>query len=367
MDPKQYWVALNMVVGVGKTLFHRLVTVLGSPEQVFRSSLNDLMQVEGIGKKVADEIRKFEIEKHVEREWHFIDKLGLEVLTLECPGYPPLLKAIYDPPPVLYFKGKNLDEFPVPLAVVGTRKPTNYGRIITEALCKRLSDMGICIVSGLARGIDTLAHKSALQAGGETIAVFGCGLSHTYPPENRQLRDKIVDRGAILSEFPVTMRPDAYNFPARNRVISGLSHGTLVIEAGEKSGALITAEFSLEQGREVFAVPGNINSPNSKGTNRLIKNGAILVDGPDSIVQELSESVQGFLEKNRQAGKTSLETTCLSSIERQVLSVLSQEEKHIDIIMENSRLSPAEVSATLVQLELNGFIRQLEGKLFVAL
>ena len=356
-----------MVVGVGKTLFHRLVTVLGSPEQVFRSSLNDLMQVERVSEKVAREIRKFEVEKNVEREWHFIDKLELEVLTLKCPGYPPLLKAIYDPPPILYFKGKNLDEFPVPLAVVGTRRPTNYGRIITEALCQRLSAMGICIVSGLARGIDTLAHKSALQVGGETIAVFGCGLSHTYPPENRKLRDNIVDRGAIISEFPVTMRPDRNNFPARNRVISGLSHGTLVIEAGEKSGALITAEFALEQGREVFAVPGNINSPNSKGTNRLIKTGAILVDGPDSIVRELSESVQGFLEKIQLVEKKSLEATGLSSIERQVLSMLSQEEKHIDTIIENSRLSPAEVSATLVQLELNGLIRQLEGKLFVAL
>lgn len=323
--------------------------------------------MEGIGKKVAGEIRKFEVEKHVEREWHFVDKLGLEVLTFECPGYPPLLKAIYDPPPVLYFKGKNLDEFPVPLAVVGTRIPTNYGKLITEALCKRLSAMGICIVSGLARGIDTLAHKSALEAGGETIAVFGCGLSHIYPPENRYLRDKIVRQGAIVSEFPVTMRPDRNNFPARNRVISGLSHGTLVIEAGEKSGALITAEFALEQGREIFAVPGNINSPNSKGTNRLIKTGAILVENPDSIVHELSASVQDYLESKKTAANNSSETTGLSTLERQVMAVLSQEEKHIDIIIENSRLSPAEVSATLVQLELNGLIRQFEGKLFVAL
>jgi len=356
-----------MVVGVGKTLFHRLVRTFGSPEQVFRSSLNDLMQVERVSEKVAREIRRFEVEQHVEREWHFVDKLGLEVLTLECPGYPPLLKAIYDPPPILYFKGKNLDEFPVPLAVVGTRMPTNYGRIITEALCQRLSVMGICIVSGLARGIDTLAHKTALQAGGETIAVFGCGLAHVYPSENRYLRDKIINQGAIVSEFPVTMGPDRKNFPARNRVISGLSHGTLVIEAGEKSGALITAEFALEQGREVFAVPGNINSPNSKGTNRLIKTGAILVANPDSIVHELSEEVQNFLEKKQPVTKKSSELAGLSTIERQVLSVLSQEEKHIDVIIENSRLSPAEVSATLVQLELNGLIRQFEGKVFVAL
>ena len=367
MDPKQYWVALNMVVGVGKTLFHRLVKTFGSPQQVFRSSLKDLMRVERVSEKVAREIKKFEVEKHVEREWHFIDKLGLEVLSLDCPGYPPLLKAIYDPPPVLYFKGKNLDEYPVPLAVVGTRMPTNYGKIVTDALCNRLSSMGICIVSGLARGIDTLAHKSALEAGGDTIAVFGCGLSHIYPPENRQLRDKIAGQGTIVSEFPVTMRPDRNNFPARNRVISGLSHGTVVIEAGEKSGALITAEFALEQGREIFAVPGNINSPNSKGTNRLLKTGAILVEGPDSIVQELSAKVQNFLEEKQQAAKKSSDVPGLSTIERQVLAVLSQEEKHIDIIIENSRLSPAQVSATLVQLELNGLIRQFEGKLFVAL
>lgn len=356
-----------MVVGVGKTLFHRLVKTFGSPEQVFRSSLNDLKRVDRVSEKVAREIRKFEVEKHVEREWHFVEKLGLKVLTLECPGYPPLLKAIFDPPPVLYFKGKNLDEFPVPLAVVGTRMPTNYGKIVTKALCNRLSSMGICIVSGLARGVDTLAHKSALETGGDTIAVFGCGLSHIYPPENRNLRDKIVDQGAIVSEFPVTMRPDRNNFPARNRVISGLSFGTVVIEAGEKSGALITAEFALEQGREIFAVPGNINSPNSKGTNRLIKTGAILVDGPDSIVHELPDKVQDFLATKQQAEKKSAETTGLSTIERQVLSILSQEEKHIDTIIENSRLSAAEVSATLVQLELSGLVQQFEGKLFIAL
>lgn len=356
-----------MVVGVGKTLFHRLVRTFGSPEQVFRSSLNDLMRVERVSEKVAREIRKFEVEKNVEREWHFIEKLELELLSLECPGYPPLLKAIYDPPPVLYFKGKNLDEYPVSLAIVGTRMPTNYGKIITEALCKRLSSMGICIVSGLARGVDTLAHKSALEAGGETVAVFGCGLSHIYPPENRQLRNKIVEQGTIVSEFPVTKRPDRNNFPARNRVISGLSLGTVVIEAGEKSGALITAEFALEQGREIFAVPGNINSPNSKGTNRLIKTGAVMVDGPDSIVQELSAEVQGYLEENLRTGQKSLKPPELSTLERQVLAVLSQEEKHIDLIIENSRLSPAEVSATLVQLELNGLIQQFEGKLFVAL
>ncbi|GJL78395.1 MAG: DNA polymerase [Nitrospinaceae bacterium] len=362
MDPKVYWVALNMVVGVGKTLFHRLVNGLESPEQVFRSSRKDLLQVEGIGEKVAGEILKFEVDKHVEREWHFIEKLGLKVVTSQCSSYPSLLKEIYDPPPVLYFKGKDLDQFQVPLAVVGTRAPTNYGKIVTEALCEGLASMGVCIVSGFARGIDTCAHKKALQTGGETVAVFGCGLSHTYPPENRYLRDKIIDQGAIVSEFPVTMRPERNNFPARNRVISGLSHGTLVIEAGEKSGALITAQFALEQGREVFAVPGNINSSKSRETNRLIKTGAILVDGPESIVEELSNSVRNYL---RPVQGKAADNKDLTTLEKQIIAVLTKEEKHIDLIIENSRLSPAEVSATLVQLELKGFVRQFEGKLFV--
>ena len=352
-----------MVVGVGKTLFNRLVNTLGSPEQVFRASRRDLLQVEGIGEKVASAILKFEAVKHIEREWHFIEKFGLKVLTLESSGYPPLLKAIYDPPPVLYFKGKSLDQYPVPLAVVGTRAPTNYGKIVTEALCQRLASMGVCIVSGFARGIDTCAHKSALQAGGETLAVFGCGLSHTYPPENRYLRDKIIDQGAIISEFPVTMRPERTNFPARNRVISGLSYGTVVIEAGEKSGALITAQFALEQGREVFAVPGNINSAKSRETNRLIKTGAVLVDGPESIVNELSASVQGFL---KQVQPKTSDPSDLTANEQKIISHVMQEEKHIDFIIENSRLSPAEVSATLVELELKGLVRQLEGKFFIA-
>jgi DNA processing protein len=363
MDPKKYWVALNMVVGVGKTLFHRLVSSLGSPEQVFRSSRKGLLQVEGIGEKVASEILKFDVDKQVEREWHFIDKLGLKVVTSECSDYPRLLKEIFDPPPILYFKGKNLDQFQVPLAVVGTRIPTNYGKIVTEALCESLVSMGVCIVSGFARGIDTCAHKKTLQSGGETIAVFGCGLSHTYPPENQYLRDKIIEQGSIVSEFPVTMRPERNNFPARNRVISGLSYGTLVIEAGEKSGALITAQFALEQGREVFAVPGNINSPKSRETNRLIQNGAILVDGPESIVEELSNSARNYLQPMQRKDSN---TADLTTIERQIFSVLTNEEKHIDFIIENSTLSPAEVSATLVQLELKGLVRQLEGKLFVA-
>jgi len=352
-----------MVVGVGKTLFHRLVNNFGSPEQVFRASKNDLMRVDRVDESVATEICKFTVDAQVEREIRFIEKLGLHVATLQSSDYPPLLKTIFDPPPVLYYQGKSLDRFQVPLAVVGTRLPTNYGKIVTGALCDRLASMGVCIVSGMARGIDTLAHRAALQAGGETIAVMGCGLSHTYPPENRQLRDKIIERGAVVSEFPVTTRPERYNFPARNRVISGLSHGTLIIEAGEKSGSLITAQFALEQGREVFAVPGNINSSKSRETNRLIKTGAKLVDSPEDIVEELSTSVRQLLVKK---SADIVEIGELSTLERQIIDLLINEEIHIDRIIANSRLSAAEVSATLVQLELRGLVRQLEGKLFIA-
>lgn len=351
-----------MVLGIGKTLFHRLVRELGSPENAFRATRAELTRVDGIGEKTADEILKFDVEKNVEREFRLAEKLGIRIATAESPDYPPLLRAIYDPPPVLYYTGKGLDQFPAPLAVVGTRMPTDYGRLVAERLSASLAEMGFCIVSGMARGIDTIAHKSAIKAGGDTVAVFGSGLAHTYPPENAGLRKKIAEHGAVVSEFPVSAKPDRNNFPARNRVISGCSLGTVIVEADEKSGALITSQFALEQGREVFAVPGNISSAKSRGTNRLIKTGAKLVDGPEAIVEELSPSIRSLLREPR---KKSLETGSLSLKEQRLFSLLSSEGKHIDALIENSQLSPAEVSATLVQLELKGLVLQRDGKMFI--
>lgn len=363
LEEIRYWVALNMVLGVGKTLFHRLMRALGSPERVFQASGSQLMSVEGVGEKTAAEISTFEVDKIVDREFRLLEQLGARILTVESSEYPPLLKAIYDPPPILYCQGKSLSDFKVPVAVVGTRAATNYGKIAVERLCSGLAARGVCIVSGMARGIDTLAHRAALQAGRDTIAVFGCGLSHTYPPENRSLREKIVENGAVISEFPFSMRPERSNFPARNRVISGLCYGTIVVEAGEKSGALITAEFALEQGREVFAVPGSIYSPKSLATNRLIKSGAKLVDDPQSVIEELPDFVQGLLVEEEAEVP---ELSDLQPNERQILSLLTGQEMHIDSLIENSRLSPAEVSATLVQLELRGLVRQLIGKMFIS-
>ncbi|MBC8284292.1 MAG: DNA-protecting protein DprA [Nitrospinae bacterium] len=358
----KYWLALNMVVGVGRTLFHRLVLGLGSPREVFSASRSELLRIQGIGEKVVGEIKCFDVDSDAERELRLAEKEGVRVLTLESSEYPPLLKAIYDPPPILYVQGKALNTISLPLAVVGTRTPSEYGKLIAERLCLKLASAGFSIVSGLARGIDTLAHKAALTAGTDTIAVFGCGLGHTYPPENIKLRQQIIEQGAVLSEFPIFMRPDRNNFPARNRILSGLSLGTVVVEAAEKSGALITADFALEQGREVFAVPGNITSLKSRGTNSLIKAGAKLVDSPEAILEELLPAFGESLKAEKETVDPKLD----NDQEKRIFSLLSLESRHIDNLIENSNLSPAQVSATLLQLELRGLVRQLSGKMYIS-
>ena len=362
-EEEKYWVALNMVLGVGKTLFYRLVDRFQSARSVFRASLSELMEVEGIGRKTAEQIRGFDLEARLEREWVLLDRLQAGVVTLNSPGYPALLRAIYDPPPVLYYQGTEPVGFPLAIAVVGTRTVSNYGKQVTHRLCSQLASRGVTLVSGMARGVDTLVHRAALENGMSTLAVFGCGLDYTYPPENRNLRSSIVQSGCVISEFPVSTRPDRNNFPARNRVISGLSLGTVVIEAGEKSGALITADFALEQGREVFAVPGNINSPNSKGTNNLIRSGAKMVLGVDSILEELPGEIRALLD-HATVNPPALPDD-LSQNEKKLLSVMTASETPIDILIAQSGLSAAEVSATLVELELRNLVRQTDGKKFI--
>jgi DNA processing protein len=334
MEERKHWLALNMVVGVGKTLFHRLVRGFGSPKEVFRATPADLMRIEGIGEKTAAEISRFEVDRHAERELRLVEKYQALLLTLLDAEYPCMLKVIHDLLSVIYFKLNDLYEYPVPLAVVGIRQVTDYGRAIGESLAHGLAERGVAIVSGLARGINTIAHRAALKAGGSTVAVFGWGLAHTYPPENRRLRMAIEERGTVISEFPITMKPERNNFPARNRIISGLSPGTVVIEAGEKSGALITAEFALEQGREVFAVPGRVNSPASAGPHRLIQNGAKLVTGPESVIEELPQAARANLTQPSET--KGLDTAALTPVERRVVALLSAEERHIDEVTQNS-------------------------------
>ncbi|MFQ5481162.1 MAG: DNA-processing protein DprA [Nitrospinaceae bacterium] len=359
----QYWVALNMVLGVGKTLFHRLIRDIGPPREVFLAAPGTLRRVDGIGQKTAEQIRSFDFESELGRELAIARKLGAGILTLNHPAYPRLLKDIYDPPPVLYYQGVLPEPTDVTLAVVGTRAVSSYGRVVTQRLTSALSSLGVTVVSGMARGVDTLAHLAALEAGGKTVAVFGCGLDHTYPPENRPLRGQIQRNGCLFSEFPLSTRPDRNNFPARNRVIAGMCLGTLVIEAGEKSGALITAEFALEQGREVFAVPGNITSSNSRGTNQLIQTGAKMVTGVESIVEELPSQ---FLEQWGRKAEAEVKHPGLTPHEQFILDLLSEEEAHIDNLIQTSRLSAGEVSATLLQLEVKGLIRQTGGNRFIS-
>ncbi len=363
MEEKHYWVALNMVQGVGRTLFHRLLERQGSIRKVFDSSLKKLLEVPGIGEKTAKEILSFDVENRVEREWNLAEKLDCRILTLDSEDYPRILRTIYEPPPVLYCQGMSLNENPATLAVVGTRAPSAYGKNAAEKLTRDLASRGATIVSGMARGIDTIAHKSALEEKSPTIAVLGCGLANTYPAENFGLRKRITENGTVVSEFPMTQKPDKANFPTRNRVISGLSIGTLVIEAGAKSGSLITAQFALDQGRDVFAVPGNILSPKSKGTHYLINNGAKLADSADSIIEEFPEYIKNVLKSIQVESTVALE---LTEREEQLMKHITFEEIHIDSLIESCALSPAEVSAVLIQLELKGLIRQLEGKRFVS-
>lgn len=362
VEEKYFWLALNMVSGVGRKLYHRLISHFHSPQNVFQASSFELQRVEGVGENLAKAIKTFEVDKAIQQEKKLIELNGVSVLTYLDVNYPVNLKKIFDPPPVLYFKGSIQKSDLIAVAVVGSRTPTRYGKYVTEKISTELAQRGITIVSGMASGIDSIAHRSAISVKGRTIAVFGCGVNMTYPAENRDLKANIQENGAIISEFPMSTKPARTNFPMRNRIISGLSLGTIIIEAAEKSGSLITSEFALEQGKDVFAVPGNINSPKSKGTNRLIKMGAKLIESADDVIEEFPHEMQMFLQKDV-IRKT--EAIDLSDDEKKIYSLISEEESHIDTLIQESQLPSHKVSALLVQLELKGIIKQYSGKMFV--
>lgn len=364
LDEKLYWIALNMVPGIGRKLYHRLINHFHSPESVLQASLNQLIQVEGVGENLAKSIISFDADKAIERENKLIKLNNTSILTFQEDDYPENLKNIYDPPPVLYMKGTLRKSDIVAVAIVGTRSPSRYGRLVTEKLTSELAEKGVTIVSGMATGIDSIAHRAAISANGRTIAVFGCGVNMTYPPENINLKEKIRENGAIISEFSMNTKPERTNFPMRNRIISGLSLGIIVIEAAEKSGALITSDFALEHGRDVFAVPGNINSPKSMGTNRLIKMGAKLIENADDVIEEFPFEIKALLQTGGKKKRRS-EVPGLSDAEKKIYGLLSAEETHIDVLIEKSRLPTQMVSALLIQLELKDIIKQQSGKMFV--
>ena len=367
------WVALSLTPSLGASRCRRLVEHFGGVEQVFRASLTELEAV-GLESAAAQAIA---LGKSLELAHDALGKaaaVGARVLPLSDPEYPVRLKQIYDPPVVLYVRGDPKVLSLPGIAVVGTRHPSPYGLGMSERLACDLSARGLIIYSGMARGVDTAAHRGAIAAKGRTVAVFGTGINIIYPRENSRIAEQIIALGgALATEFPVDTFAAPQNFPIRNRIISGLSVGVLVVEAGEYSGTRITARCALEQNREVFAVPGNVTNRNSWGPNTLIKQGAKLTATWEDVWEDLPADVRLMLEQERHTASEGPETASLfqaesSPHEKKVLRVLKQDEStHIDDIVQtlDGVLSPSEIFAALFELELNGKIKQLPGKNFV--
>jgi DNA processing protein len=353
-----YWFALKSVPLVGNVTFRRLLERFDTPEQALKASEAELALVRGINAALIASIRRHDYREFAERECEKVVKAGAKVVNFLEEEYPKVLLEIPDPPPILYVKG-SLEGIEPALAIVGSRRASSYGMMTTARLAGELAGNGVTVVSGMARGVDTAAHRGALNSGGRSVGVLGCGIDVVYPPENRALYEEMAVQGALISEFPMGTLPLAENFPRRNRIISGISRGVLVVEAAEKSGSLITAEYALEQGREVFAVPGNINFSSSRGANRLIKQGAKLVDSVEDILEELPR---------RQGATAAVSSTapafCLTAQEAAVYTLLAGSPLHIDEIIIKSGLTAPEVSAILLRLELKGAIMQLSGKIF---
>ncbi len=352
-----YWFALKAIPHVGNVTFRRLVERFASPENVFRASAEELASVRGVHPDSASSIRNRDCLAEAEREWRAVTRAGADIITFLSPQYPKALLQISDHPPYLYVKGALHGEEPA-IAIVGSRRASGYGMTTAEKFARELSAHRVAIVSGMARGIDTASHIGALKADGRSIGILGCGIDVIYPKENSRLFSGISAKGALVSEFPMGTEPRPENFPRRNRIISGISMGVLVVEASENSGSLITAQYALEQGREVFAVPGNINYGSSRGTNRLIKQGAKLVERVEDILEELPwSSANGSIPLPPQR-------TTLSPKEAAIYTLLASSPLHIDDIILKSALTVGEVSAILLRLELNGIITQLPGKYF---
>ena len=355
---------LQSVPGIGNQRIRQLISHFGSVENVFSATFSSLLKVDGVDKKLADKILREKDHEFANRQLKMLDTHKASALAFWNRAYPDRLKQIFDPPVVLFKKGSLLPEDSVSIAVVGTRSPSSYGVQVTEKLTKELVKIGFVIVSGLARGIDTITHRTALKADGRTIAVLGSGLDFIYPAENKKLVSEIEKSGAILTEYPFGTKPDASNFPKRNRIISGLTLGTLVVEAGAKSGALITANFAVEQGREVFAVPGPITSMRSVGTNHLIKEGARLVQGLDDILQELDLKLRALRKMETTASGATIPKN-LSSEEQHIWEILTDEPQHIDALSQKLGEPSSRVLSLLLTLELKDVVKQLPGAYFV--
>lgn len=369
-DPLRDWIALTFVTGVGSRTAAMLIDRFGSPTSVFETS-GHALESAGLKRETVEVIKSAETREKAAHEIEELARLGGKALTLTDERYPQLLRETYDPPIVIYCLGDLTAALSQPaIAIVGSRRCSTYGRNVAEKLSRELAERGVTVVSGLARGIDSAAHRGALEGHGLTVAVMGTGLDAVYPKENRKLAERIAEKGALITEFPLATPPVSQNFPFRNRVISGLSLGVMVVEGAERSGSLITARLAYEQGRDVFAVPGNITSAKSFGPNYLIKDGAKLVQTWRDVIEELPAEMKAtILSAERGEGRIKqvvIDEVALSESERKVLKMLSPDEAvHIDQLISKSGLSLGELMGALLQLEMTDRIRQLPGKSFV--
>jgi DNA processing protein len=352
MDKKIYWIALNLI-GISYIKLKKVLEELNNVEEIFKQDTKKLIEL-GLTKNIAEKIERWE-ELPIKEEIKYIESEGINILTINDPEYPVLLKEIYDPPFLFYYKGKiNFND--ISISIVGTRNPSLYGLKMAEKFAFELASYNFTIVSGLARGIDTSAHAGALRANGKTIGVMGSGFKNFYPPENKKLERDIIKNGAIITEFPSYTLPEKYNFPKRNRIISGLSKGLIVIEAGPRSGALITANFALEQGRDVFALPGRVDTLYSKGTNRLLKDGAILIEDVKDVLEAMNIEV-----KNKE--KIENKTISVTGEEKKILDAIEQV-SNLEELLIKTKIEPNKLLYILTELQIKGLIEELPGKLY---
>ena len=366
----KYIFFLTKINKLGNVKIKNIVQHLSQPEEFYKCSLNKLRQINGIDTALSDEIlyslkNRDKCFREFEQIYNNAFKQNINIVSFLDESFPENLNRIFDTPVLLYYKGKLSDSDKYSLSIVGTRSPTEYGKYNCEKFAEQLSELNILLVSGFARGIDTIVHKTSLKKNNHNYAIFGCGADVVYPYENRKLYFDLIDNGAVISEFPIGTKPDKMNFPRRNRIISGISLGTLVIESGIKGGALLTAEIAVDQDREVFALPGYINSKQSEGANELIKRGqAKLVSSVEDIICELEIKLRPVLKRENASAGTEI-INDLSGMEEKIFSAVDFEPLHIDDITEKTQLSVQDCLVNLLSLEFKSLVRQIPGKFFI--
>lgn len=364
MESREAFIALNMIEGIGPIRLRNLLERFGDPESVLTATKSHLTQVNGIGEDVADRITDWESTVKLDQELKSIEDFGCRVVTQSDEEYPALLREIYDPPVVLYVRGELSSRDKNGICMVGSRQTTHYGIETTRKLSYQLAYAGVTVVSGGARGIDTAAHQGALSAKGRTIAVLGTGINLVYPPENRDLFERIVENGSVMTQFPFNRPGDRQSFPIRNRIVAGMTQGCVVVEASLNSGALITTKFANDYGRQVFAVPGRIDSPRSKGCHELIKNGAKLCESAEDILDEFEYIFPASNRPPSAAETGELPGIDLTDEEARILDLLQKGSLNVDDVIRQCGLTASKANVVLLGLQMKKLIRQLPGRVY---